>query len=288
MVTAIALALVTGTGVALIVVGALRPRTAVAAARRGPLARVDDALVRAGVERIPAAALLALSIVLGLLVGAAALAATGIVVLGALGLVAGAQAPFALVQLRARQRRWQNRGAWPDAVDHLIASVRSGLGLADAVEQLSRTGPEPLRADFAHFGRSYRATGSFGHAVTETKERLADPTADRLLETLRMAREVGGTELVGVLRSLGGYLREEQAVRLEAEARQGWVLNAARLGVVAPWLVLLMLATRAEAAAAYNTPIGGLIILAGLAVSVIAYRLMLAIGRFRDEGRWFA
>ncbi|NLT26748.1 MAG: type II secretion system protein F [Microbacteriaceae bacterium] len=286
--TAVALALLAGTGVALIVVGALRPRAAVAAERRGPLARIDDALVRAGVDRMPAVALLALAGVLGLLVGAAALAATGIVVLGAIGLVAGAQAPFALVRLRAGQRRRQNRGAWPDVVDHLVASVRSGLGLADAVEQLARTGPEPLRADFAHFGRRYRATGSFGHAVAETKERLADPTADRLLETLRMAREVGGTELVGVLRSLGGHLREEQAVRLEAEARQGWVLNAARLGVVAPWLVLLMLASRPEAAAAYNTPVGGAVILVGLGVSAIAYRLMLAIGRFRDEGRWFA
>ena len=288
MVIALALGLLAGTAVLPIVTGARRRGPASTAMRRSPLARLDDALVRAGFERTPATALLALAALLALIVGAAALATTGIAVLGLLGAAAGGWLPFALLGLRARRRRAQNRGAWPDVVDHLIASVRSGLGLPDAVEQLARSGPEPLRADFAVFGRHYRATGSFSHAVTETKERLADPTADRLLETLRMAREVGGTELVGVLRALGGYLREEQAVRHEAEARQSWVLNAARLGVVAPWLVLVMLATRPEAAAAYNTAAGGVVILIGLAVTALAYRLMLAIGRFRDDGRWFA
>ena len=46
------------------------------------------------------------------------------------------------------------------------------------------------------------------------------------------------------------------SVRAELRARQSWIVNAARLGVVAPWIVLLMLATRPEGAAAYNSPAG--------------------------------
>ena len=71
-----------------------------------------------------------------------------------------------------------------------------------------------------------------------------------------MSREVGGTELPSILRALAASLRQEAAVRSEVEARQSWVLNAARLGVAAPWIVLLLLASRAEAAAAYNSPAG--------------------------------
>lgn len=287
--TAIALGLLAGAGMALIVAAVLRPAERTAAASTRPaFSRLNDALMRAGLERTPVTAFLAATAILGLALGAVALLTTGILVLGALGLAIGCWLPFALLSWRANQRRRANRGVWPEVVDHLIASVRSGLGLPDALEQLSRTGPESLRDDFAVFGRHYRATGSFAHAVVETKSRLADPTADRLLETLRMAREVGGTELVSVLRALSGYLRDEQAVRHEAEARQSWVMNAARLGVVAPWLVLLLLATRPEAAAAYNTPGGTMVILGGLVASVLAYRLMVVIGRFRDDGRWFA
>lgn len=289
--TAVALGLAAGTGLLLILAAILRPAaTGPGRAAKEPAAirRLREDLTRAGLERIPVTGFLFLAFVIGLVLGAIAVLATGILVLGLIGFAVGTWGTLALVRWRSQQRRRANRAHWPDVVDHLIASVRSGLGLPDAIEQLAKTGPEPLRADFEAFARQYRATGAFNLAVDEAKERLADPVADRLLETLRMAREVGGTELVRVLRDFSSFLREEQGVRHEAEARQGWVLNAARLGVIAPWIVLVMLATRPEAAAAYNTPGGVIVIGIGLAVSVIAYRLMLALGRLREEGRWFA
>lgn len=291
MVTAIVLGLLFGTGLTLVLMAFFRPATQ--QHRREsvdppPIRRLREDLTRAGLERIPILGFLTIALVVALLLGAIAVLFTGILVLGALGFVVGFGGTIALVRWRSEQRRRANRAHWPDVVDHLIASVRSGLGLPDAIDQLSKSGPEPLRHDFATFSRQYRATGAFNLAVDEAKERLADPVADRLFETLRMAREVGGTELVRVLRDFSTFLREEQGVRHEAEARQSWVLNAARLGVVAPWIVLVMLATRPEAAAAYNTAGGVLVIGIGAVVSVVAYRLMLALGKLRDEGRWFA
>ncbi|MEO7121800.1 MAG: type II secretion system protein F, partial [Lacisediminihabitans sp.] len=88
-------------------------------------------------------------------------------------------------------------------------------------------------------------------------------------------------------RNLAAYLRQDAAIRSELEARQSWVRNAAKLGVAAPWVILMLLATRPEAAAAYNTPAGVILIVGGLLVSVIAYRLMLSLGRMPEERRWF-
>lgn len=48
--------------------------------------------------------------------------------------------------------------------------------------------------------------------------RLADPTADRVVETLRPAREVGGSELGRTLWILSGFLRDELRVRKELGA----------------------------------------------------------------------
>ena len=64
-------------------------------------------------------------------------------------------------------------------------------------------------------------------------------------------------------------------------------MNAARLGVAAPWIVLVLLSTRPEAAQAYNSPTGIAVIVVGLALSVVAYRIMIAIGRLPEERRWF-
>ena len=91
----------------------------------------------------------------------------------------------------------------------------------------------------ASSGGLVHATGTVGGALDDLKNRLADPVADRIVETLRMSREVGGTELPSILRALAAALRQEAAVRSEVEARQSWVVNAARLGVAAPWIVLL-------------------------------------------------
>jgi len=213
-----------------------------------------------------------------------------IVPVGVIALIAGVATlalPVAMVQWRARSRRRAARVLWPDIVDHLVSAVRSGLALPDSVVTLAHTGPAPTREAFAGFEQDYRATGNFGISVDALKDRLADPVADRILETLRMSREVGGSELTTVLRNLASYLRQEAAIRKEVEARQSWVLNAARLGVAAPWIILVLLATRPEAAAAYNTAGGVLLIVGGLMVTAIAYRLMLALGRFPEERRWF-
>jgi tight adherence protein B len=249
---------------------------------------VNERLVQAGLPGVGAGVVAAVCGTLALTAGAAAQALIGVVPLSlALAVVAGL-APVAVIGSRARAFRRASRAVWPDVVDQLVSAVRSGLALPEALAPLSSSGPDVTRVAFTEFAYRYRSTGSFSLAVDELKGRLADPVADRLVETMRMARDVGGVELPGILRGLGAQLRREAAIRSEVEGRQSWVVNAARLGVAAPWVVLLLLATRPEAAAAYNSPQGMALVVGGLLVSVVAYRLMLRVGRLPEERRWFA
>ena len=244
-------------------------------------------LAQAGFGTLPLSVFVTLS---GVLAVAAAALAEAILGVRALTVVAGLVwliLPTLIVLWRARARRRLNRAVWPDVVDHLVSAVRSGLALPDAVSSLAQAGPVVTRTAFTEFERDYRATGNFGYSVDRLKASLADPFADRLLETLRMAREVGGSDLTVVLRSLSSWLRQDAAVRAEVEAKQSWVVNAARLGVAAPWIVLVLISSRPEAAQAFNTTAGTVVILGGLTVSVLAYRVMLALGRLPEERRWF-
>lgn len=202
--------------------------------------------------------------------------------------VVGAYAPVAWLQSRARRRAKERRGLWPDVCDLLVSSVRAGMSLADAVASLAVSGPERLRPDFVRFARDVSASGHLDAALAGLKARLADPIADRIVETLRMAREVGGTELVPTLRALGASVRADATLRAEVEARQSWIRAAAVLGAVAPWVILGLLALRPEAAAAYGSPQGIGLILGGAVVTVVAFRLMLRVGRLAEPRRWFA
>ena len=219
--------------------------------------RLADEIVQSGIPGLGVGTLIAFAlgtfaivfVIFQLVVGAAPLALC-------FALMAG-WSPIVFVRVRARRRRARLRELWPDAIDNVASGVRAGLALPEALGQLSVRGPEGL----------------------------SDPVGDRLIESLRMAREVGGSDLGRLLRTLSIFLREDARTRAELETRQSWTVNAARLAVAAPWLVLLILSGRRESVAAYSSLTGVGVLAGGAAVSAIAYWAMLRIARLPEEGR---
>jgi len=199
--------------------------------------------------------------------------------------VMGGYLPGAVVAGRARRRQRDFAEVWPEAVDNLASAVRAGMSLPDALGGLAVRGPEPLRPSFDAFALDYQISGRFGESLDRLKDRLADPVGDRVVEGLRIAREVGGGELGRLLRNLSGYLRDEARTRSELEARQSWAVNGARLAVAAPWLVLLLMSFQTELITRYRSTTGALILAFGAAASLLAYRLMMRIGRLPTERR---
>lgn len=244
-----------------------------------------DLLVQAGAPQVTPAALLGTCTAAAAVVWAAAAALTGAAAIATCFALIAGYAPVALVRARARRRRAALRGLWPDVVDHLASAIRAGLSLPEALGQLGERGPEELRAPFAAFAEDYRVTGRFAECLDALKARLADPVADRIVESLRLTREVGGTDLGRQLRTLAAFLRADERTRGELEARQSWTVNGARLAAAAPWVVLALLATRPEATAAYNTPTGVAVLVGGALSTVVAYRVMLRIGRLPEDVR---
>jgi tight adherence protein B len=287
---AVVLGLILGSGALLVASPILWPRDAAApTSRRRPLRGelFRERLVQAGLPRMSLGVLVAVSLILATAAGALSGAVVPVAALSVTAAVATLFIPTSVVLIRAKAHRRATRVVWPDVVDHLTSAVRSGLALPDGVVALAHSGPPLTRRAFAEFETAYRSTGNFSDCLDTLKASLVDPVADRIIETLRMSREVGGHELPSVLRNLAVYLRQDAAIRAEIEARQSWTINAARLGVAAPWIVLLLLASRPEAAAAYNTASGTLMIAGGAALSLLAYRTMLAVGALPEEKRWF-
>ena len=193
--------------------------------------------------------------------------------------------PIAILSGRGRNRQRELAEVWPEAVDNLASAVRAGMSLSEALAQLGNRGPEPLRAPFLAFAADYQVTGRFGESLDRLKERLSDPVGDRVIEGLRVAREVGGGELGRLLRGLSGYLREDARTRSELESRQAWTVNGARLAVAAPWFVLLMLSFQREVISRYASPAGVVVLGIGGGACLVAYRLMVRIGRLPQEQR---
>ncbi len=247
--------------------------------------RTRELLVQAGVEGVSPSQLVAVSAGVGLVCLVVVLGTSQVPVIAAVFGAFGALGPLLLVRRRRTQRSVELREVWPEAVDNLASGVRAGLSLPEALSQLGVRGPDQLRSAFRRFGVDYRASGRFGESLDRLKAALADPVGDRVVEALRMAREVGGTDLGRLLRTLSSFLREDARTRAELETRQGWTVNAARLALCAPWALLLLLSTRSDAVQAYDTAAGAVVLLGGGATSFVAYRVMLRIAKLPDERR---
>ena len=256
-----------------------------AARRVTAMGRVRDQLAQAGYETLGPRGLVAACALAFGLVGLLLYAATRVAPVALCFAGMAGYAPIALVRMRARRRRASLRELWPDAVDNITSGVRAGLALPEALSQLAVRGPEELRPAFRTFAEDYRSSGRFHECLDRLKASLSDPVGDRLIESLRIAREVGGSDLGKLLRTLSTFLREDSRTRSELEARQGWTVNAARLAVAAPWVVLGMLCTRPESIRAYASSTGTLVLVVGAIASVAAYRVMLFVGRLPEDER---
>jgi len=250
--------------------------------------RARQLLVRAGATRVSVPGLVTLCVSLGVVVSVAMTAVSAAAPVGAVFGIVAAYGPVALLRGRARRCTRERSGLWPDVVDDLASGVRAGMSLPEALTRVGERGPHGLRSAFVAFGEEYQTTGRFGPCLDHLKANLADPVGDRVVEAMRVAREVGGGDLGQLLRALSGYLRDDLRTRAELESRQSWTVNAARLAVAAPWIVLLLMSLQRDVISRYASLSGSVVLLVGGALCLVAYRLMVRVGRLPAERRVLA
>jgi tight adherence protein B len=68
----------------------------------------------------------------------------------------------------------------------------------------------------------------------------------------------------------------------------GWVKNSAIVAAAAPWILLVILSSQPSTLQAFSTSAGTLILLAGVAMSAVAYLWMSKVGRVQSVPRIFS
>lgn len=250
--------------------------------------RLEDSLAQAGWSTLSAPTTLFVWLGLSGAVACLVFLVVPIPVLAPLALVAMLMAGHSILRsaISARQRRL--RQAWPGVIDHLRQAVRSGAGVAEAVIVARHRVPDEIKPAFESFQKNLESGFRIDQALFSLKQSLAHPISDRIIEALRMAHDVGGRELPTVLESLQSSVRADISVREEAYSKQSWIRAASKLGVAAPWIVLVVISGRPETVSAYSSWVGSTVLLAGAGFSLVAYKMMAKLGRLPDDRRWFA
>jgi tight adherence protein B len=191
------------------------------------------------------------------------------------------------LRLRAKQRSDQLAKLWPEVLDSLQSAASSGFGIVDSLEEVSKEGPAIIRPAFQELVR--RTDSGFGmdKSLDWFKSHLGQIQADRFVELIRIVNRSGGSGYLDSLRDQALRTRYEIALWAELDSKQGWVTGTAKLAIVAPWIVVATLAARAENVAIYNTAEGTGVLIVGLLVSLIAYRMVGLLGSLSKPGRVF-
>ena len=193
-----------------------------------------------------------------------------------------------IAQQRGESKRYfAIQSATPELIDIVISGVQSGLSLNEALAGLATRGPEIFRSEFETFSEELYSRGDFYSALTKVKESLKHPTIDQIIEALLISKELGGAELLTILRLLGKFIREDLALRREIDVKQGWIKNSAHLSAAAPWILLLLLSTQPSTTQAFSTATGVMILCAGLGLTALAYLWMNSLSRMPAPNRIF-
>jgi tight adherence protein B len=189
------------------------------------------------------------------------------------------------LRLRAKQRSDQLAKLWPEVLDSLQSAASSGFGIVDSLDEVSRGGPSRIRPAFQ--GLVQRIDSGFGmdQSLDWFKSHLGQIQADRFVELIRIVNRSGGSGYLDSLRDQALRTRSEIALWAELDSKQGWVTGTAKLAIVSPWIVVATLAARAENVAIYNTAEGTAVLIVGLLVSVMAYRMVGLLGSLSKPSR---
>lgn len=190
-----------------------------------------------------------------------------------LGLLIG-WAATELYQRRRIERRVQAfADLFPDALQLVIGSLRSGFSLSQAVDAMVREFPDPISSEFGRALGEARLGGQLEDALERVARRMENPDLGWAVVAIRVQQQVGGN-LAEVLGTTVKTIRERNALRrqvraLSAEGRlSAWVLVA--LPIIAGFF---MFTFRGEyARPLYTHPLG-------LAMLVIGI-LLLVVGAF--------
>jgi Flp pilus assembly protein TadB len=179
-------------------------------------------------------------------------------------------APYAYWSAQRRKLAAARYQAWPDALRYVIGVLGAGIAtLHDALEQLSISGPSPLRAPMARYVRLSARIGDRA-ALEAVRSELADPISDPVLLAFELAVEEGTATVLRILTELCMQITAD----LQLNERIRTVQTQSRVATwgcfLAPYgLLLFFCSTNVSYRQFYSGPGGTVVIVVGAVLSLL-------------------
>lgn len=179
------------------------------------------------------------------------------------------------VRGRSRKRIAMFNKQLPLALQVMATSLRSGFGIMEAVQTVSREMDQPLAGEFTLIIDHARVGGSFEAGVASMVNRIGSNDLRIVARALEIHRKVGG-DLAAILDSVAGTMREREDLRghitaLTAQQRLGGMI----VGLLPAWVVGFFLVANPEfISPLWEENLGRVLLGIGAAMEIVAFFAM--------------
>lgn len=146
---------------------------------------------------------------------------------------------------------------FPDAIDLVVRSIRAGLPVSQALENIGNDIAAPVGPEFARISNQVRIGVSMDDALHDALKRIDMPEMRFFAVTLILQRETGG-QLAEVLLNLSDILRQRKAMKMKIKALTSESRAASKIVAAIPFLsgIGMYYANKAHVMLLFEEPTG--------------------------------
>ena len=183
-----------------------------------------------------------------------------------LGILVGLGLPHATIGFLIGRRIQKFVAVFPEAIDLMVRSLRSGLPITEALAIAGREIPDPVGVEFRTVADKIKIGQTMDQALGDIARRVPTPEFQFFVITLAIQRETGGN-LAETLDNLSDVLRKRQQMKLKIKAMSSEAKASAYIVGALPFAVfgLIWLVNSTYLAGFFSDPrliaagIGGLL-----------------------------
>jgi tight adherence protein B len=194
---------------------------------------------------------------------------------------------FDLRKTKNARRLKRREAAWPQFEELYISALQSGISPADSFSQAADFGQLVFEKDLANLITDLDRGMRFEQALRKFGTSLNLAYSDLFIEIVVLAHETGGQNLIRALQEHADSVRDDESAKGAVLARTNAILNVAKLGLLAPWVLIAVLSGNQANRAAYTTLEGQFLMVGGFALSLLAFRLVAMAGELPRLPRVF-
>lgn len=192
--------------------------------------RLASLVLKSGLEK--QAGVILLSMLAILVVGGFALSLSKLGMLGyAVALFAAIWLPVKYMKGRIKKRNGQFINDFPDVLDMIVRSVRSGFPLNTAINMVAENMEPPVSTEFRQVAEEMALGRSLDESLTRLSHRIDEQDIHFFVVVLKVQQETGGN-LAEIISNLSNVIRKRKQLRLKIHAITsegritGWILGA--------------------------------------------------------------